>query len=60
MPNQRFVDYIPSGEKSGAMTNEGYQDYVPSPKPRPKEEIIKEEEVTKEEVKRPKRRVINE
>lgn len=35
MDNDKFRDWIPAGEDTGAITQDGFQDFVPAPQPKP-------------------------
>jgi len=33
--NNTFKDFVPEGEDAGAITKDGFQDFVPDPQPQP-------------------------
>lgn len=35
MADEKFRDWIPDGEETGAITENGFQDFVPAPEPKP-------------------------
>jgi hypothetical protein len=46
--NDTFRDWIPEGEDTGAITKDGFQDFVPDPEPKP--QTITEEQPVAEPV----------
>lgn len=53
--DDKFRDFIPAGEDTGAIGEGGFQDYVPAPTPKPQVieevkpvEVVKEPEVEEE------------
>lgn len=57
--NQTYRDWIPEGEDTGAITKDGFQDYVPPVEPKPQvieeiqEPVLQQEQVPEPQIEEP-------